>query len=222
MNSDSVPGIVDRAVLDHVWLNGTDTGKSVKGGLGINDTLVVSMGADIARLFDLRIAEANGVSVGGAIAQATMAAGIAGIALGQGPVAAAGGIAAASLYLQHIFGLANTPGKANAYLSGKELLVAAENDYWLSLAVESCGTTRVSGEELTQAGATYLVRINNAMILVQKNLQMIMPTLEQMQAATVPPGTSAMRLRAMEDPCVQDQLTKRMKRQATAPRATIP
>lgn len=219
---DRIPGVVDRAMQDNIWLSGLDTGRAVIKGIAVNDALVVSYGADLARLYDLRIAQFNGASVGAAITQAAMGAAVGGIALGQGSLASAGGVAAASLFLQHIFGIANTPGKANAYLGGKTLLSDAENEYWLALAQETCGATIVSGTELTGAGAAYLVRVNNSAVIVQKQIQMTMPTLEQMQAATVPAGTIGLRMRAMESPCVPEPATKRLRRTAPPLQASRP
>lgn len=201
---DRVTGVVDRAMSSNLQLNGADTGKTISSGVPMNDALVVTWGADLARLWDLRIAQFNGASIGAAITQATMAAAISGVAIGQGPVAAAGGIAAASLFFQHLFGIANTPAKANAYLGGRDLLVNAENEYWLSLRVDACGETKISGTELTDAGAQYLVRINNAAIVVQKAIQMTIPTAEQMQAATVPAGDVRDKIRALNKPCTPD------------------
>lgn len=212
---DTTPGVVDRAMQKNLWLGGVDTGKAVAGGLSVNDALVVTYGADLAKIYDLRIAQFNGASVGAALTQAAMAAAIGGIALGQGSLASAGGVAAFSLFLQHVFGIANTPAKANAYLGGKNLLAAAENEYWLALAAESCGPTVVSGTELTTAGAQYLVRINNSATIVQNQLQMTMPTLEQMKAATVPAGNVGLRMRALETPCAPDPATKKLKRQSS-------
>lgn len=217
---DANLGVVDRAMLGNLWLNSADTSRPVAQGIGINDALVVTMDADLARLWDLRIAQFNGASVGAAIAQATLATAVAGIAIGQGPVAAAGGVAATSIFLQHVFGIANTPAKANAYLGGKELLVAAENEYWLSLQGDGCGKTLVSGTELTPAGANFLIRISNAQIVVQKQLQMTIPTLEQMQAATADQAFMRARRAANATGCVAVESTPG--KFIMKPRATIP
>lgn len=203
---DHIPGIVDRAT-------------EVKGGLSINDMLVVRMGAELTTLFDLRVAQYNGASVAGAISQAALAVAIAAIAVNQGSLVAAGSLGAAALGVQQMFGIIQSPAHANAYLGGKKLMVDAQNEYWLQLA-ESCGPTIVSGTELTDAGVAYLVRVNNAALAVQIHRQTLFPTMEQLQGASVPPGSTTARMRSMEQPCEPDPVQPDARKRK--PRASQP
>lgn len=212
-NSLVVPGVVDRSLQDNIWLSGVDTGKTTSAGITVSDVNVVTYGRDLNALARLRLAQANGASVSAALTQAVLATAISGIAIGHGPVAAAGGIAAASLFLQQVFGIVNTPARANAYQQLLERNLEAENEYFASLAIETC-EANVSGSKMTSAGAVYAARLNNSTILFDKAWVHLMPTLEQMQGATPAIREAANRLRARQSPCPQPQ--------ASVNRATVP
>lgn len=194
MNGLTVPGVVDRSLQDNIWLSGVDSGKLTRTGLTVSDVNIVTYGHDLNALVRLRLAQANGASVGAAISQAALAATISGIAIGQGSLAAAGGLAAGGLFLGHIFGIVNSPGHAVAYQQLIERNLEAENEFWSSLAAETCGSN-VSGSSMTVAGAMYLGRLNNSIILYDRAEQRLMPTIEQLQGATVPAASRSLRAR---------------------------
>lgn len=198
-NGLSVPGIVDRSVQENIWLSGVDTGHVTRSGITVSDVNIVTYGRDLNALARLRLAQAQGGSVGAALTQAVLATTISGIAMGQGPIAAAGGIAAASLFLQQVFGIINTPARANAYQQMLERNLDAENEYWGSLAVETC-EANVSGSKMTSAGAVYMTRLNNSVILFDKAWNFLMPSLEQMQGATITQRNAVSGLRAAKPP----------------------
>jgi hypothetical protein len=196
-----VPGIVDRSLQLNILLGGIDTGRLTAEGLTVSDVNVVTWGRDLNVIARAQLAVYNGGSVTAAITQAALSSTVAGIALGGGPVGAAGGIGLASLFAQHIFGIVNTPAKGTATQQFMERNMEAESEYWASLAGEVCGAN-VSGAQLTDSGATYAGRLNASQILRDKAFQMTMPTLAQMESALVPAGSvGKLRARAAAAKC---------------------
>lgn len=195
--------LIERATTTSQTLivNGVDTGVKTADGIPINDATVAALNNDFVRIAEGAMGRYNNMSIWAALTQTTLAASITGGALGGMPIAAAGGIAASSLFLQHIFSIANTPAKANTYMQFLENLMQAENEFWSSLQTSCNGTgvTKISGTSLTNAGSIWLTRINFNVIGLVKGLQGLQPTLEQMTAATVPAGKLTNRLIKLAD-----------------------
>lgn len=197
-----IPDMVQRSITPNIILSGADTGYPASRGLNYNDANVIAMVSDANALARAMIARLNGESNAEALIQIALGTTIAGLAMGNAPIAAAGGLSLSGLALGRVFTQANSPGHANALSEFVQRNTDLRNLYWPAVEVETCQRGQVSGTELTAAGAALMVGFDSSLVILEKIRQGLGPTIEQLQGAMVPQGAQTqLRARATAMGC---------------------